>query len=73
MGAISQTNINCVGSHAGISIGEDGPSQMALEDLAMFRSIPGMFDCFCCVKTWLEMTPVSLFLQALRCSIRAMP
>lgn len=41
MGAISQTNINCVGSHAGISIGEDGPSQMALEDLGMFRSIPG--------------------------------
>ncbi|KAF2359921.1 Transketolase N-terminal [Trinorchestia longiramus] len=40
MGAISQTNINCVGSHAGISIGEDGPSQMALEDIAMFRSIP---------------------------------
>ncbi|XP_046636672.1 transketolase-like [Daphnia pulicaria] len=41
MGAISQTNITCVGSHAGVSIGEDGPSQMALEDLAMFRSIPG--------------------------------
>jgi len=41
MGAISQSNITCVGSHAGISIGEDGPSQMALEDLAMFRSIPG--------------------------------
>ncbi|XP_071541574.1 transketolase isoform X1 [Panulirus ornatus] len=40
MGAISQTNVNCVGSHAGISIGEDGPSQMALEDLAMFRTIP---------------------------------
>ncbi|XP_042216320.1 transketolase-like protein 2 isoform X1 [Homarus americanus] len=40
MGAISQTNINCVGSHAGISIGGDGPSQMALEDLAMFRTIP---------------------------------
>uniref|UniRef100_A0A4D5R8Z3 transketolase n=1 Tax=Scolopendra viridis TaxID=118503 RepID=A0A4D5R8Z3_SCOVI len=40
MGAISQANITCVGSHAGISIGEDGPSQMALEDLAMFRSIP---------------------------------
>ncbi|KAA0199998.1 hypothetical protein HAZT_HAZT001373 [Hyalella azteca] len=34
------TNINCVGSHAGISIGEDGPSQMALEDIAMFRAIP---------------------------------
>ena len=69
MGAISQTNVNFVGSHAGISIGgwsqlldyflaglgnykrrnsqcwlptgADGPSQMALEDLAMFRSIPG--------------------------------
>merc|ERR550519_2032119 len=41
MGAISQTNANFVGSHAGISIGEDGPSQMALEDLSMFRSIPG--------------------------------
>lgn len=41
MGAISQTNCNFVGSHAGISIGEDGPSQMALEDLAMFRTIPG--------------------------------
>ncbi|XP_060078955.1 transketolase-like [Ylistrum balloti] len=41
MGAISQTNANFVGSHCGVSIGEDGPSQMALEDIAMFRSIPG--------------------------------
>jgi len=41
MGAISQTNLNCCGSHAGVSIGEDGPSQMGLEDLAMFRTIPG--------------------------------
>jgi len=41
MGAISQTNANFCGSHAGCSIGEDGPSQMALEDLGMFRSIPG--------------------------------
>lgn len=41
MAAISQSNINCVGSHCGVSIGEDGPSQMALEDLAMFRAIPG--------------------------------
>lgn len=41
MGAISMTNCNFVGSHAGVSIGEDGPSQMALEDIAMFRSIPG--------------------------------
>uniref|UniRef100_A0ABM5FQ73 Transketolase-like protein 1 isoform X2 n=1 Tax=Pogona vitticeps TaxID=103695 RepID=A0ABM5FQ73_9SAUR len=41
MGAISQGNINLCGSHAGVSIGEDGPSQMALEDIAMFRTIPG--------------------------------
>jgi transketolase len=41
MGAISKTNCNFVGSHAGVSIGEDGPSQMALEDLATFRALPG--------------------------------
>lgn len=40
MAAVSQSNINCVGSHCGVSIGEDGPSQMALEDISMFRSIP---------------------------------
>jgi transketolase len=39
MGTISQTNVNFCGSHVGCSIGEDGPSQMALEDLAMFRSL----------------------------------
>ncbi|KAH8373333.1 hypothetical protein KR009_000861 [Drosophila setifemur] len=41
MGAISQTNVNFAGSHCGCSIGEDGPSQMGLEDIALFRSIPG--------------------------------
>lgn len=41
MGAISQTDANFAGSHCGVSIGEDGPSQMGLEDLAMFRAIPG--------------------------------
>lgn len=41
MGAISQSNVNFCGSHCGVSIGEDGASQMALEDIAMFRSIPG--------------------------------
>ncbi|XP_063218302.1 transketolase-like protein 2 isoform X3 [Bacillus rossius redtenbacheri] len=41
MGAISQTNVNFVGSHCGISIGEDGPSQMGLEDIALFRTVPG--------------------------------
>ena len=41
MAGISRSTINLCGSHAGISIGEDGPSQMALEDLASFRAIPG--------------------------------
>jgi transketolase len=41
MAGISRSSIKLVGSHCGISIGEDGPSQMALEDLAMFRAIPG--------------------------------
>jgi transketolase len=39
MAAVSRANINLCGSHCGVSIGEDGPSQMALEDLAMFRAI----------------------------------
>jgi transketolase len=39
MAAISQANIRLSGSHAGVSIGEDGPSQMALEDLAAFRAV----------------------------------
>jgi transketolase len=38
---ISQSNIKLAGSHVGISIGEDGPSQMALEDLALMRAIVG--------------------------------
>jgi transketolase len=41
MAAVSQANIRLVGSHAGVSIGEDGPSQMALEDLAMMRAVFG--------------------------------
>jgi transketolase len=41
MAAVSQANLKLCGSHAGVSIGEDGPSQMALEDLAMMRAIEG--------------------------------
>ena len=41
MAAISRANIRLTGSHAGVSIGEDGPSQMALEDLAMMRAVHG--------------------------------
>jgi transketolase len=39
MAAIGQAALRLVGSHAGVSIGEDGPSQMALEDIALMRSL----------------------------------
>jgi transketolase len=39
MAAISRADIRLVGSHTGVTVGEDGPSQMALEDIAMFRAI----------------------------------
>lgn len=41
MGTISRADLRLCGSHAGVSIGEDGPSQMALEDLASFRALHG--------------------------------
>ncbi len=41
MAAISQANLRLSGSHAGVSIGEDGPSQMALEDIAELRAVHG--------------------------------
>jgi transketolase len=42
MAAISHSNIKLMGSHVGVSIGEDGPSQMGLEDLAMMMAQPGV-------------------------------
>ncbi|MES4902143.1 MULTISPECIES: transketolase [unclassified Streptomyces] len=39
MASISRADLNLVGSHAGVAIGEDGPSQMGLEDLAAFRAV----------------------------------
>jgi transketolase len=41
MAAIGRANLRLSGSHAGVSIGEDGPSQMALEDIASFRAVHG--------------------------------
>jgi transketolase len=48
MAAISNLNVKMVGSHVGVSIGEDGPSQMALEDLAMMRAEPNMTVLYPC-------------------------
>jgi transketolase len=41
MAAISRANLRLCGSHAGVSIGEDGPSQMGLEDMTMMRAVHG--------------------------------
>jgi transketolase len=48
MAGISTLNMKLTGSHAGVSIGEDGPSQMALEDLAMMRAIPNAVVLYPC-------------------------
>src|SRR5437773_11147242 len=48
MAAISRAQIRLVGSHAGVSIGEDGPSQMGLEDLAMMRAVFGSTVLYPC-------------------------
>ncbi len=48
MAAISNLNVKMAGSHAGVSIGEDGPSQMALEDLAMMRAQPNFAVLYPC-------------------------
>jgi transketolase len=48
MACISNVNIKVAGSHAGVSIGEDGPSQMALEDLSMMRAQPNMTVLYPC-------------------------
>ncbi|MFF7647485.1 transketolase [Streptomyces canus] len=48
MASISGAGINLVGSHAGVAIGQDGPSQMGLEDLAMMRAIHGSTVLYPC-------------------------
>ena len=48
MAGIGALNVKLAGSHAGVSIGEDGPSQMALEDLAMMRAVPGCAVLYPC-------------------------
>ncbi|MFI2203239.1 transketolase [Streptomyces sp. NPDC020192] len=48
MASISGAGINLIGSHAGVAIGQDGPSQMGLEDLAMFRAVHGSTVLYPC-------------------------
>jgi transketolase len=48
MAGISNLNVKFAGSHAGVSIGEDGPSQMALEDLAITRAVPNCTVLYPC-------------------------
>jgi transketolase len=48
MAAVSRATLKLCGSHAGVSIGEDGPSQMGLEDLAAFRAVNGSTVLYPC-------------------------
>ena len=48
MGAVSRVSMSLCGSHAGVSIGEDGPSQMGLEDLAALRAVHGSTVVYPC-------------------------
>lgn len=48
MAAVSRANLCLVGSHAGVSIGQDGPSQMGLEDIAMIRAVYGSTVLYPC-------------------------
>jgi len=54
MAAVGQARLCLVGSHAGVSIGKDGPSQMGLEDIAMMRALPGSIVLYPsdAVSTW---------------------
>jgi len=54
MAGISNLDIKLAGSHAGVSIGEDGPSQMGLEDLAMMRAVPNCAVLYPCDGTSAE-------------------
>ncbi len=57
MAAISGATLNLVGSHAGVSIGEDGPSQMGVEDLAMMRAVHGSVVLYpCCANATARLT-----------------
>lgn len=60
MAGISALNIKFAGSHAGISIGEDGPSQMALEDLALMRAVPDCAVLYPCDGTSAERLVVGM-------------
>jgi transketolase len=73
MAGISNLNIKLAGSHAGVSIGEDGPSQMALEDLAMMRAVPNATVFYPCDAVSTERlmalaaaTPGPVYLRASR-------
>ncbi|GAA2556329.1 MULTISPECIES: transketolase [Streptomyces] len=48
MASVSGSHLNLVGSHAGVAIGQDGPSQMGLEDLAMMRAVHGSTVLYPC-------------------------
>ena len=78
MAAIGDAKLRVVGSHAGVSIGQDGPSQMGLEDIAMMRSIPNSIVLYPCdaVSTYKLVEHMGHYMQGisyLRTTRMAMP
>jgi transketolase len=70
MAGVSKLNIKFCGSHCGVSIGEDGPSQMGLEDLAMFRPIPECAVLYPCDAVSAERVVVEAATYTGMCYIR---
>lgn len=67
MAAIGSSPLRLVGSHAGVSIGQDGPSQMALEDIALMRAIPGSIVLYPCdgVSTYKLVAQMAVYDQGI--------
>ncbi len=78
MAAIGTSPLRLVGSHGGVSIGQDGPSQMALEDIAMMRAVPGSIvlypsDAVSCYKLVEQMARYGDGISYLRTTRMATP
>jgi transketolase len=67
---ISRANIKLVGSHVGVSIGEDGPSQMGLEDLAMMRAVADSVVLYPCDAVSTEKLVEQMALRQGLCYLR---
>jgi transketolase len=78
MAAIGRDPLRLVGSHAGVSVGQDGPSQMGLEDMAMISSLPGAVilypsDAYSCAQLVHQMVHYTENISYLRTTREELP